>query len=105
LIKYYPSSLKSIGKEVNRAIKEIQPDVIFSKYSAPIVHANIDRPFVYMCDSTVYWTKQYWPDFSKIGFCLMEKWEGKSIKDVARALVEYFGDNYENFICYCPLEP
>ena len=74
LIKYYPSSLRRVGKAVNQAIADYQPDVIFSKYSAPIVYAKITRPFVYMCDSTAKWTKEVWPDFSKLGFMIMEKW-------------------------------
>lgn len=79
LIKYYPSSLRISGQAVNQAIRNHQPDVIFSKYAAPMVHANITRPFVYMCDSTVTWTKEIWPDFSKLGFLIMEKWERKVI--------------------------
>jgi glycosyltransferase involved in cell wall biosynthesis len=86
LIKYYPSSLHKIGKAVNQAIADYQPDVIFSKYSAPVVHANIDRPFIYMCDSTVKWTKKIWPTFSKIGFLIMEKWESKSIQESDRII-------------------
>lgn len=79
LIKYYPSSLRISGQTVNQAIANHQPDVIFSKYAAPMVHANITRPFVYMCDSTVKWTREIWPDFSKLGFSIMEKWERKVI--------------------------
>lgn len=86
LIKYYPSSLREIGKTVNQAIAKHQPDVIISKYSAPIVHANIGRPFVYMCDSTVKWTKEIWPVFSKLGFLIMEKWERKSIRKCDRLI-------------------
>lgn len=80
LIKYYPSSLRESGVAVNQAIAKYQPDVIFSKYAAPMVHANITKPFVYMCDSTVKWTKEIWPDFSKLGFVIMEKWERKVIE-------------------------
>jgi glycosyltransferase involved in cell wall biosynthesis len=86
LIKYYPSSLREIGKAVNQAVADYQPDVIFSKYSAPIVYARITRPFVYMCDSTVKWTKEVWPDFSKLGFMIMEKWESKSIQECDRLI-------------------
>jgi len=86
LIKYFPSSLQKAGQVVNKAIKVLQPDVIFSKYSAPMVHANIDRPFVYMCDSTVRWTKAVWPEFSKLGFLIMEKWEAKPIRKCDRLI-------------------
>ena len=86
LIKYNPSALRKTGRAVNKTIAETQPDVIFSKYSAPMVHAKIDRPFVYMCDSTVKWTKDVWPTFSKIGFLIMENWEAKSIRSSDRLI-------------------
>jgi hypothetical protein len=34
-----------------------------------------------MCDSTVKWTKEIWPTFSKLGFQVMEKWEEKAIRE------------------------
>jgi len=85
-IKYYPSALKKHGVIVNRAIEKYQPDVIFSKYSAPMVHAHIDRPFVYMCDSSLKWTKDIWPEFSKLGFWIMEKWESRVIRECNRLI-------------------
>jgi glycosyltransferase involved in cell wall biosynthesis len=86
LIKYCPSYLKEIGKKVNQAVKDHQPDVIFSKYSSPMVHVDISKPFVYMCDSTIQWTKKYWPEFSNLGFNIMEKWEAKSIDKCDRII-------------------
>ena len=86
LIKYFPSALRKHGEIVNQAISQYQPDIIFSKYSAPMVHAKIDRPFVYMCDSTIQWTKDLWPAFSKLGFWIMEKWEAKSIMECDRLI-------------------
>jgi len=86
LIKYFPSTVRESGKWVNHAILKYNPDVIFSKYSAPMVHAEITKPFVYMCDSTIQWTKKYWPEFSKIGFEIMEKWEEKSIRECDRII-------------------
>lgn len=84
LIKYYPSSLRESGRAVNQAIAKHQPDVIFSKYAGPIVHANTTQAFVYMCDSTVKWTKEIWPIFSKLGILFMEKWEEKVIEECDR---------------------
>jgi glycosyltransferase involved in cell wall biosynthesis len=84
LIKYFPSTIRESGKHVNQAIQKYDPDVIFSKYSAPMVHAKITKPFVYMCDSTIQWTKKYWPEFSKIGFKIMGKWEEKSLRESDR---------------------
>lgn len=104
LLKYYPSSLKRIGKEINRAIHHYQPDVIFSKYSSPIVHAIIDRPFVYMCDSTIHWTKKYWREFSKVGFNIMEKWEKKSILSSDR-IITFSEANADVIKSYYQKEP
>jgi glycosyltransferase involved in cell wall biosynthesis len=94
LIKYYPSTINESGKAINQAVQEYDPDVIFSKYSAPMVHVNITKPFVYMCDSTIQWTKKYWREFSKIGFEIMEKWEEKSIKECDR-IVTFSHENAE----------
>ena len=85
-IKYFPSTVRESGGVVNAAIKEFNPDIIFSKYSAPMVNVKIDRPFVYMCDSTIQWTKKYWAEFSRLGFQIMEKWEEKSIKECDRII-------------------
>jgi glycosyltransferase involved in cell wall biosynthesis len=104
LVKYYPSSLKSIGKEINQAIHHYQPDVIFSKYSSPVVHATIDRPFVYMCDSTIHWTKKYWHEFSKVGFDIMEKWEEKSILSSDR-IITFSDANADVIKSYYRKEP
>jgi glycosyltransferase involved in cell wall biosynthesis len=82
LIKYCPSTIRKSGKKITQAIKEESPDVIFSKYSAQMYHADLNSiPYVYMCDSTLQWTKKYWPEFSKIGTAIMEKWETKAIED------------------------
>lgn len=81
LIKYSPSTLLKSKKAINKWIKENNPDVIFSKYSAPLAYVNLSKPYVYMCDSTIQWVKKYWPEFSKLGFYIMEKWEEKSIKE------------------------
>jgi len=104
LIKYYPSSIKKAGKAVNRAIAKVQPDVIFSKYSAPMVYANIDRSFVYMCDSTIKWTKDVWPAFSKLGFWIMEYWEAKSIHESDR-LITFSEENADVIKTYYKKDP
>ncbi len=104
IIKYYPSSLRQSAKAVNRAITEFQPDVIFSKYSAPVVKAKINQPFVYMCDSTVNWTKKIWPHFSKLGFTVMENWESKAIQKSTR-VITFSQPSAENIIAYYHKDP
>jgi glycosyltransferase involved in cell wall biosynthesis len=104
LIKYNPSALRRTGQAVNKAIAKTQPDVIFSKYSAPMVYVKIDRPFVYMCDSTVKWTKEVWPVFSKLGFLIMENWEAKSIRSCDR-LVTFSDASAEVITGYYKKDP
>ncbi|MBG0787647.1 MAG: hypothetical protein H0S79_21370 [Anaerolineaceae bacterium] len=53
LIKFYPSYVRHSNKEVQQAMEEYQPDVIFSKSSVPLVNVKLNAPLVYMCDSTV----------------------------------------------------
>ncbi|NLN69987.1 MAG: glycosyltransferase family 4 protein [Chloroflexi bacterium] len=104
IVKYYPSSLKRIGDAVNRAIEDFHPDVIFTKYSAPVVKATINRPFVYMCDSTVNWTKKQWPYFSKLGFAIMEKWESKAIQECDQ-LITFSQASADNIVNHYKKDP
>ncbi len=59
---------------------DYQPDVIFSKSSVPLVNVKLSAPLIYMCDSTVKWTSDNWPLFSKTGMKIMERWERKVIE-------------------------
>lgn len=81
LIKYHLSTIRKCGRVITKTIEEQHPDIVFSKYSAPMVKVKSSKPYVYMCDSTIQWVKKYWPEFSKLGFYIMEKWEEKSIKE------------------------
>lgn len=80
-LKKYPISyfIKS-GRQVNEAIKKMNPDIIASKFSAPLLFANIDRPLVYMCDSTAKWLKGKWKIHSNLALFGMTIWETKVIK-------------------------
>ena len=82
LIKYFPSTIRQSGMTISQAINDFKPQIIFSKYSAQMYHVDhLTAPYIYMCDSTMQWTKKYWPEFSKVGTRIMEKWERKSIEE------------------------
>ncbi len=79
-IKFYPSYVKYSNKAVQEMIADFKPDIIFSKASIPLVNVKLPVPYVYLSDSTIKWTKENWPQFSRLGMEIMEKWEGKVIK-------------------------
>lgn len=99
LIKFYPSYLRKSNQSVRKAMEEFEPDVIFSKSSIPLVNVNLTAPLVYICDSTVKWTKENWPLFSPIGMKIMEKWEAKVIKKASHIITfsQANGDVLHNY--------
>jgi glycosyltransferase involved in cell wall biosynthesis len=79
-IKFYPSYVKYSNEAVQKIMDEFKPDIIFSKASIPLVNVKLPVPYVYLSDSTIKWTKENWPQFSRLGMEIMERWEGKVIK-------------------------
>lgn len=84
LTKYPIAYFHKSGNEVTRAIKAVNPDVVVSKYSAPLVFAKVDKPLVYVCDSTVKWIKGQWIAFSKIAYTGMSIWENRVVQKCDR---------------------
>jgi len=80
LLKHPISYLKRSARIIQEAIEGFQPDVIFSKYSAPFVYLDLNVPFVYMCDSTIVWARDTANEFYSWAYDRMEKWEGKAIR-------------------------
>lgn len=65
---------------VNQALEEIDYDLVVSLYSAPLVFARFNKPFLYLCDSSVKWIKEHWQGFSKFAYFSMAIWETRVIK-------------------------
>ena len=80
LIKFYPSYIRYSNQSVQQKITAFQPHLIFSRSSVPLVHVDLPVPLIYMCDSSVAWTRKVWPEFSKPGYALMQYWESKVIE-------------------------
>ncbi len=93
-IKHSISYLKKSAKIVEDAVKRFQPDVIFSKYSAPLVYVDLKIPFVYMCDSTIIWARETAKEYSSFTYDRMEKWEEKIIR-MATKVITYSQANAE----------
>lgn len=86
LSKYPFSYFYRSGMRVNQAIAEVNPDLIVSKFSAPLVFAKIDRPLLYMCDSTVKWIRENWRTHSSLAYFSMSLWEAHVIKKCNRII-------------------
>ena len=80
LFKYPLAYFIKSGKVVNQAIKAVDPDLIVSQFSAQLLFAQIDRPFLYMCDATTKWLKGDWKAHSNFALFSMSIWESMVIK-------------------------
>lgn len=65
---------------VNQALAEIDYDLVLSLYSAPLVFVRLDKPLLYLCDSSVKWIRNHWQGFSKFVYFSMAAWESRVIK-------------------------
>lgn len=88
LIKYPLSYPRQSAVVINEALQRVKPDVIFSKYSAPLVQVKLDIPLVYMCDSIIPFSENLANEFSKPAYRLMERWE-RSVIDKATFIITY----------------
>ena len=86
LIKYSHSYIRKSAEVIKAAIDETKPDVIFTKYSAPMVDVQINVPLVYMCDSIVPFSRNLAAEFSRVGYHLMENWERKIVRKASRII-------------------
>ena len=75
LIKYSLSYPRKSSSAIKEALQQIQPDVVFSKYSAPLAQVELNAPFVYMCDSIIPFSKNLAKEFSKPAYRIMEQWD------------------------------
>ncbi len=86
LMKYPMSYPQKSALVINEAIRRIRPDLIFSRYSAPLAKVEFEVPLVYMCDSIVPFAEPLAGEFSKPAYRLMEKWEKAVIEKASRVI-------------------
>jgi glycosyltransferase involved in cell wall biosynthesis len=84
--KYSMAMLRRGSKALSDAIREVQPDVVFSKNVAPLVYLKTDVPIVYMLDSAVTAFNRQWPTFSRFENWRMYHWE-KQVVAKARRII------------------
>lgn len=86
LLKYSLTYSQKSAKVIAMALKQSKPDVVFSKYSAPLAHLNLDVPLVYMCDSIVPFAKDLADEFFSPTYDYMERQERTVIGRAARVI-------------------
>jgi len=86
LFKYSLTYPKKSAMLIEKEMERIKPDVVFSKYSAPLAKVNLSAPFVYMCDSIIPFSENLAKEFSKPAYRIMEQWERNVIKKASRVI-------------------
>jgi len=86
LFKYPLTYPLQCARELQKLLEETKPDLIFSRYSAPLAELKLNAPLVYMCDSIVPFTQELAAEFSKPAYRLMERWEREVIEKAQRVI-------------------
>lgn len=86
LLKFPLSYPSKCAREIQKSLDAVKPDLIFSRYSAPLAKVKLNAPLVYMCDSIVPFTQDLAAEFSKPAYRLMEKWERQVVKKARRVI-------------------
>jgi len=87
LFKYPWKYFFKTSREVSRALKDHQPDLVVAKHAAPFVYADLgEYPLLYFCDSSVRWLKEQWKNHAAVTYLTMERWEARVIQKAAHVV-------------------
>lgn len=75
LWKYSFSYIYKSGRQVNKAIRKFDPDIIVSFFAAPLVYNRSNKPILYITDASVKWMRDRWGDFSRLAYSILSVWE------------------------------
>ncbi len=84
LFKYPIHYFFKSAYHVSRAINQVNPDLIVTKYSAPLALVKTDKPLLYLTDSSVKWVRANWPIHAYLTYLTMSAWESWVIRRSAR---------------------
>ncbi len=79
-VKYPRSYLKDASRQVDRAIRDVDPDVIFTKHAASLSYCPIEKPLVYLIDSTLVGYRSQWGNFTDSAYKSMLAWETRVVQ-------------------------
>jgi glycosyltransferase involved in cell wall biosynthesis len=78
--KFSVAYLRSSARAVEKAVKEFQPDAIFTHNLVPLVYLRATVPVVYNSDAFMVNTYKQWPTSSIFEYYRMLNWEKKAVK-------------------------
>ena len=84
--KHSLAYLMASASQVERAIGEYYPQVIFGFFGAPLVRLRTQVPLVYMLDTTIIGAQQQWPLFSWLEYQRMLAWEREVVRKSAHVI-------------------
>ncbi len=88
LLKFPLAYPRKCAREIQKALDALKPDLVFSRYSAPLASLKLNAPLVYMCDSIVPFTRELAAEFSEPAYRVMEKWE-RAVIGKAKRVITY----------------
>lgn len=77
--KYTRSYLRYTAGEIEKAIKQSDPDVIFTKRAITLAFCQIDKPLVYLTDTTLLGAIEQWDVHTNLANKRMLAWETRVI--------------------------
>jgi glycosyltransferase involved in cell wall biosynthesis len=84
--KHSLAFLRLNSREINRAIDEFSPDVLFTYFYYPLVYLKTEIPIVYGIDTTVIGSQGQWPLFSRVEYLRMLNWERSVLRRSAAVI-------------------
>jgi len=79
-VKYTRTYLKDASRQVEKAIRDVDPDVIFTKHAAALSYCPIEKPLVYLIDATLVGYRAQWGNFTDSAFNSMLAWETRVVQ-------------------------
>lgn len=73
--KYTHSYLRYTAREIEAAVQRSNPDVIFTKRAITLAFAKIDKPLVYLTDTTLLGAMEQWDVHTNLANKRMLAWE------------------------------
>jgi glycosyltransferase involved in cell wall biosynthesis len=78
--KFSDAYLRRTAEEVDKAVQEFQPDVIWTKDLIPLVYLKAKCPIIFRTDALFYGTITQWPTYSRLESLRMLTWEKRALE-------------------------
>jgi alpha-maltose-1-phosphate synthase len=74
------------SRATNRAVREWEPDIVFTIVPFPLIFYREKAPCIYRLDTTFYGVEEFWPTFGKLGLWLSMWQEKRAYQHSARVI-------------------